>query len=556
MAIFNNSSPALRIIPLGGNGEVTKNMYVYEYGDSQLIVDCGIGFPSSDMLGVDVLIPDISYLEKNPKKLLGIVLTHGHEDHIGGLPYILPRLPKDLPVYGSTLTTALAELKVREYGLTNPFIATEDKLKLGPFDITLIHITHSIPNCKHLLISTPTGTVYHGADFKIDLRPPDGRPPALAQIAAAGTRGIDLLLSDCLRVEKDGYTTPEIDIAHTFESLLNQTPGKFIVTTISSSISRIGMAAEVCVKHGRKVCFVGRSIDRNMETAINLGFVKIPKSAIIPQEQIGKYKDHQLCLIVAGSQGQEGSAMQRAAAGEHKFVRFHAGDRVIISSDAIPGNESNVYSLIDTLTKRGVTISYSGNTAGLHVSGHGYRGDLELMVRLTSAKTFFPIGGNLRHQHGYRSMVAELGLNPKSVFIPEDGQMLLINNGRVAFGPKIDLRNIYVDGLGIGDVGKVVLRDRHVMAEDGIVIVIVPVDHDSGRVRGEIEIISRGFVYVKESSEIISDIKKKVIFTLKDQKGVVTDWGFLRKKIETTLEKFIYTKTERTPLILPVIVEV
>jgi len=551
----NFLSKTLKIIPLGGNGEVTKNMYVYEFGNDQIVIDCGMGFPKAGMLGVDILIPDVEYLEKSHKNLRAIVLTHGHEDHIGGLPYILPRLPKNLPVYGSTLTTALAETKVREYGLTNPFHAVEDKLNLGPFNIDLIHITHSIPNCKHLLIKTPAGTVYHGADFKFDLNPPDGKPPALQAIARAGIDGVDLLVSDCLGVERPGFTSPERDIEAIFEQELQKTKGKFIVTAISSSVSRLGMSINVAARHGRKVAILGRSVDRNMNLAAKLGFITFPKNTMIGSHQIKNFKDSQLALIVAGSQGQEGSAMQRAAAGEHKYVQLKPGDRVVISSDIIPGGESNVHGLINSLAKKDIDVAY-GSSEQLHVSGHGHRGELELLVRLLNPKNIFPVGGEVRHQKAYRRMAVNLGMSPKSIFIPGDGQSLILDKNQVRYGDTVELKNIYVDGLGIGDVGKVVLRDRQVMSKDGILVVIVPIRHDTSKVSGDIEIVSRGFVYVKESKELIDEIKNKVKQALKDQQGIVTDWSFLRQKISLSLEKFIYYKTERSPLILPVIVEV
>lgn len=555
--MFNNNNQ-LKIISLGGSGEVTRNMYVYEFGNDQLIVDCGMGFPTPDMLGVDLLIPDIDYIEKSKKHLHGIVLTHGHEDHIGGLPYILPRLPKNLPVYGSKLTSALAESKVREFGLTNPFRVVDTKpLTFGPFKIDFIHVTHSIPNCKHLVIKTPAGTVYHGADFKFDLTPPDGNPPDLNGIARAGDAGIDLLISDCLRVEKSGFTLPERLIEETFDNELRKTKGKFIVTSMGSSISRFGMAINAAARAGRKVALAGRSVDKNMTLAMQLGFVTIPKNTLIKPEQIKNFKDSQLCIIIAGSQGQEGSAMQRAAVGEHRFVKLRPGDRVVISSDPIPGNEGPVGSLIETLIKQGIDVSTSETVSSdLHVSGHGYRGELELMVRLTKPKYMFPIGGTYRHQDRYRKMAVDLGYAPEKVFIPEDGATLVLNNHQVTYGEKIEHKNIYVDGLGIGDVGKVVLRDRRAMASDGIVVAIVPIRHDTGKISGEIEIVSRGFVYMKENKELIDDIKRQVDKAVSFQKGQVTDWGMIRKRIEDNLEKFLYQKTERNPLILPVIVEV
>jgi ribonuclease J len=546
---------SLKLIPLGGIGDVTKNMYVYEIGNDQLIVDCGIGFPNNSTLGVDLVIPDIDYLEKNKKKIHGIVLTHSHQDHVGGLPYILPRLP-NVPVYGSTLTIAMAEGKVREFGITNKMTAIEKNIRLGPFDIEMIHVTHSTPNCKHILIKTPAGTVYHGADFKFDLTPIDDQPADFTRIAAAGAAGVDLMLTDCLRIESSGFTPSERTLLGAVDTEFRQAQGKVIFTTISSSISRIDMAISAAVKYHRKVFLVGRSIKQSVEAAIKYGFLKVPNGTIVPPENVRHYKSHQVAIIIAGSQGQEGSAMHRLAAGEHKFIKLRRGDHVVISSDAIPGNESNVFGLIDTLYKQDITVAYSGTSENLHVSGHGHRGDLSLLARLVKPRHIIPIGGNLRHMVLYQKYAKDLGYSENQVHVLEDGQIMVLENHTLKKGEKIETKNVYVDGLGIGDVGSVVLRDRQVMSSDGMLIAIVPIAKDSSKITGEVEIVSRGFVYVKESKELIKEIKSQVNYCMKGQKGLVTDWSFIRDKIEQTLERFIYEKTQRRPLILAVVIEV
>lgn len=544
------------MIPLGGVGDVTKNMYVYEYGNDQIIVDCGIGFPSNSVLGVDVVIPDITYLEKAGKKIHGIVLTHGHQDHIGGLPYILPRLP-NIPVYGSTLTIALAEGKVREFGLTNKMVVAENHLKLGPFDIELIHVTHSIPNCKHLVIKTPAGTVYHGADYKFDLTPIDNRPADFTSMARVGAAGIDLLLTDSLRVESPGFTPSERTLLNAIDNAARSTVGKFIFTTIASSISRIDMAIQAAVRYNRKVALVGRSVVQNVEAAAKHGFIKIGKDTLIDPKQINRYKPNQVAVIIAGSQGQEGSAMQRLAAGEHQFIKLKAKDHVVISADAIPGTESDVYGLIDTLYKQDIRVSYSGTTPGLHVSGHGHRGDLSLLVRLLKPKNIVPIGGQIRHMYLYRELASEMGYAPEQVHILENGQVLGLANHQVSLAGKVETKNVYVDGLGIGDIGTVVLRDRKAMASDGILVAIVPIDPETSEVSGEVEIVSRGFVYMKEAGDLIKDTKRQIVGSLKEFKGKrATDWGFMRRKIEDSLERFLYEKTQRRPLIIAVVIEV
>lgn len=545
----------LKIIPLGGVGDVTKNMYVYEYGNDQIAVDCGMGFPHEGALGVDAIIPDISYLEKSKKKFHGIVLTHAHQDHVGGLPYILPRLP-GVPVYGSSLAIAIAEIKVREFGIKNKMTPVDGTLDLGPFHIEFIHITHSVPNCYHLLIKTPAGTVYHGADFKFDLTPIDNRPPDLGAIARAGNNGVDLMLTDCLRIEKEGFCPSERTLLKAIDDEARSTKGKFIFTTMSSSISRIQMAMEAAAKYHRRVAIIGRSVEQNVKAAAANGFIRIPKGIFIKSKQVNTFPPHQVALMVSGSQGQVGSAMHRLANDEHTHVRLKKGDKVVISSDAIPGNEGDVYDLIDTLYKRGIEVTYSGTTEHLHVSGHGYRGDLTLLARLVRPKNIIPIGGNIRHMMLYKELAQDLNFDPDKVFVLSDGQSVSLEKGHIKEGPRYETRNVYVDGLGIGDVGTVVLRDRQVMAEDGILIAIVPIQKDNSKVAGDIEIISRGFVYQKESKDLINDARKQVIKCLKDQRGPATDLTFIRKKIEGQLEKFAYGSTQRRPLVIAIIMEV
>lgn len=547
----------LKLIPLGGVGGVTKNMYVYEFGDDQIVVDCGMGFPSSSDLGVDSVIPDISYLEKPGKKLHGIILTHPHMDHIGGLPYILPRL-KDCEVFGGKLAIAMAEVRVREFGIPNKMTPVEGALNLGPFRVEFIHSTHSVPNCFHLLIKTPAGTVYHGADFKFDLTPIDNLPPDMASMAIAGKNGVDLMLTDCLGIEKDGFCPSERSLKKAIDNEIRDTKGKLIFTGMSSSISRFQMAIESCIKYNRRVAIIGRSVEQNLEAAIKTGFIKIPAGVLIKPQQIANMAPNQVGIIVSGSQGQSGSAMHRLANNEHRMARLKKGDKVIISSNAIPGtgNDADIFDLMDTLYKNGIDVVYSGTSENLHVSGHGYRGDIALLAQLVKPKQIIPIGGDMRHMMLYKKLASDMNFDPNKVFILPEGQSVILEDHVVKEGPKFETRNIYVDGLGIGDVGTVVLRDRQVMAEDGILIAMVPLKRDDSQVAGEIEIISRGFVYQKESQDLINDARKNVLHGLKDLKGQATDWGFIRKKIEGQLEKFAFDHTQRRPLVVVILIEV
>lgn len=547
----------LKIIPLGGVGQATKNMYIYEYGNDQIAIDCGMGFPEDSALGVDVVIPDITYLEKSNKNFLGIVLTHPHMDHIGGLPYILPRLPK-APVYGGKLAIAMAELRVREFGINNKMTPVEGRLDLGPFHIEFIHSTHSVPNCSHLLIKTPAGTVYHGADYKFDLTPIDNLPPDLQGMAAAGAAGVDLLMTDCLGIEKNGFCPSERSLLGAIDTEFRNTTGKVIFTTMSSSISRFQMAIDASVKYHRKVAIIGRSVEQNIEAAARTGFITIPKGFLVKATQANTLPANQVTILISGSQGQLGSALHRLANNENKNIKLKKGDKVIISSNAIPGtgNDADIFELMDTLYKNSIDVIYSGTSENLHVSGHGYKGDIALLNRLVKPKSVIPIGGDLRHMMLYKSLAKEMAFDPEKVFVLSEGQSVSLSNHQVKMGQKFEARNVYVDGLGIGDVGKVVLRDRQIMSEDGILLAIVPLNKDNSQVAGDIEVISRGFVYQKENQDLINDARREVQNCLKNLKGQATDWGFIRKKIEGQLENFSYKHTQRRPLIIVILLEI
>lgn len=549
--------PQLKIIPLGGLGQATKNMYVYELEDEQIVVDCGMGFPEDSALGVDSVIPDISYLEKSPKKLLGIVLTHPHMDHIGGLPYILPRL-KDVEVFGGKLSIAMAEQRVREYGIKNKMTPVEGRLVLGQFDIDLIHSTHSVPNCYHLYIKTPAGNVYHGADYKFDLTPVDNLPPDLSGMVKAGDNGVDLMLTDCLGVEKSGYCPSEKTLVNAIDNEIRTAKGKLVFTGMSSSIARFQTAIDACIKYNRKIAIIGRSVEQNIEAAAKTGFIKLPQSSIIKPQQISHFPANQVAIIVSGSQGQVGSAMHRLANDEHKLARLLKGDKVIISSNAIPGtgNDADIFDMMDSLYKRNIDVVYSGTSENLHVSGHGYRGDMALLARLVRPKHTVPIGGDVRHMMLYKKLGQDLGYKEDMVSVLTEGQSIILENKEVKVGPRIETKNVYVDGLGIGDVGTVVLRDRKVMAEDGILIAIVPIHKDDSQITGDIEIISRGFVYQKESKDLIDDARKQVKLSMKNFRGQATDIPFIRRRIEANLEKWAFDQTQRRPLVIVIIIEV
>lgn len=550
------SQDRLKIIPLGGVGDVTKNMYVYETEKDIVVIDCGVGFPGEDMPGIDLILPDISYLLEKRRKIRGLILTHGHDDHIGALPYVLPKL--GVPVFATSLTAGFAEVKLREFNLKTKveIINPETVLRLGDFTCEFVHVTHSVPDAVNVILQTPAGTIYHASDFKFDWTPVDGKLPEVGKIALAGKKGVLCLLSDSLRSEKPGYSLSEAQIEETFDKELKNCPGRFIVTTHSSNIFRLQQAINVSLRHGRQICFVGRSIEQNVEVAIKTDYLKVPKERIVRVNLLSKYPDKFLTLLVAGSQGQESSALSRIAHGEHRFVHIKSGDVVVFSADPIPGNENAVHSLIDTLSRQGARVVYSEILEDIHVSGHGAAGDLMLMIGLTSPQYVCPIGGTFRQMKQYARLAQSLGYPEEKILLLENGQIVEFQGGVAHLKGKIEVKNILVDGLGVGDIGAIVLRDRNQMAADGIVVVVVPIDESTGEISAEPDIISRGFVYMRHSDQLIQEAKTVVKRCLLPHRGRVFDWQFLRRHLEESLGEFLYQKTQRRPLIFPAIVKV
>lgn len=548
----------LKIVNLGGSGNVQTNMLVYELEKDILIVDCGIGFPTEEMLGVDILIPDISYLKDKLANIRGIVITHGHEDHIGGLPYVLPKMP-DVPVYAPKLPLSLIQEKLNEHQISRPnlhLLSQREPLQLGQFTVESIHVTHSIPDSTHLVISTPAGRVYHGSDFKFDFTPVYKDFPDLQGIANAGQQGIDLLLSDCLGSERKGYTPSEITLDDTFERELTECPGKFIVTSIGSNISRWYQASRVAVRKGRKIVLAGRSVIRNITVAQKLGYFDIPQSAILDSRQVKRYPPHKICILAAGSQGQSGSAMDRIVSGEHRDISLSPHDKVVFSSDYIPGTESSVNAIINELSRKQVNTVYTAITDNLHVSGHGSQQDMLLLLNLTQPKSIVPFGGNYNHMIIYSRLVQAMGYGHDNVLLPLDNQSIILQDGQARLGPPVPIRTVMVDGLGIGDVGQVVLRDRQQLAEEGVVIPVVEVDQNDLSQLINFELVSRGFVFEKFSTDLLNRASTQVKKAIDKKRGKIDSERYLKQIVSDTLGRFLFNETHRRPMILPVVVEV
>ena len=554
------NSYKLHFIPLGGIVGVTKNMYVYEsYNDDKLkdivIVDCGIGFPKEKELGVDFVIPDISYLMDKKQYIRAVLITHGHEDHTSALPLLYDDLGRP-PVYASLLTSIFIEnkFKDRHKKIQVNRVDFNKEYSFGDFRVSYLRMTHSIPDTTHILIQTPVGTVYHGSDFKLDLTPPYGPCPDFYKITKAGHEGILCLLSDCLGSEREGLTLSENIVGQTFENEMRKTKGKFIMTTFSSNISRIRQCVDAAIKFNRKICFLGRSMRENTKLAASIGYLPIPESLFIKEEEVNRHPSGKICLIVAGSQGQYGSALSKLADRQNLNVKIKSGDKIIFSSDPIPGNENEVYETIEQLVEEGADVVYSDIADQLHSSGHGNQEDLKFLVRFTNPKYFIPIGGTIRHQRQYENLVEQLNYNKKDVFSLSEGETVWFIKNKAYLGNKIETKNIYVDAYGIGDVGSVILRDRKTLATDGIVFVLLTVDN-KGLLLGQPKIVSRGFVFEKEENRLYLEALKIVegIFPLKS--GKVLEVGNMKREVIQNMEEFFRKVTGRKPLIVAEVIQ-
>lgn len=551
-----NNNPPLRIIPLGGVGDVTKNMYVYDYDSDIIIVDCGVGFPDEAMPGVDLVIPDISYLRDKVNKIRGILITHGHEDHIGSLPYIWPEL--QVPIYTQRLTAGFIRAKFSEHNLPKDKIREvkiDQTLDLGSFRISFYQVSHSVPDSTGIVIRTPQGLIIHQADFKIDWTPVSGQVTDVGKVAQLGTEGVLLLLIDCLRVEKPGFNKSEKSIEDSFEKAALETAGKLLITMTSSNVSRMQQAINVAQKLGRKVAVVGRSFENNFQVARDLGYLSVPPGIVIAPDAISSFAPNKMLILIAGAQGQSDSSLVRAANEEHSQVKLKPGDSVVFSADPIPSTESAQNALIDSLSRLGLTVYYSSVMSDLHVSGHAALEELRLMINLIKPKFLFPIGGTFRQMKAFSKVVQEIGFSAKQVLSIENGDILEIKDGSIKVTGAIDVQNVYVDGLGIGDVGHVVLRDRQKMSEEGVVVVVVSVDQHTGALVSDVDIISRGFVFGEMAKDLLDEAKDIVKDALQKHIHKTVDWRFIRRIIEDALDNFLYKATQRRPLILSVVVE-
>lgn len=548
----------LKIIPLGGLNEIGKNMTVIEYGNDIVVVDCGLAFPDDDMLGVDLVIPDSTYLKRNLSKLRGYLITHAHEDHIGAIPYVLREA--NAPVYGTRLTCGIINVKLSEHRMPQKVrlntIKAGQTIKLGCFSVEFIHTNHSIADSVALAIHTPLGVIIHTGDFKVDLTPVQGDMIDLCRFGELGKQGVLALMSDSTNVERPGYTPSEQTVANSLDRYFAGCEQRIIVATFASNVSRLQQIMDLAAKHGRKVAVCGRSMENISELALELGYLHDGHHVMIDIGEIKRYPRSKICIVSTGSQGETMSALYRMAYGSHKFVEVTNGDRILIAASAIPGNEKSVSSMIDELYKLGAEVIYDRNAA-IHVSGHACQEELKLMLGLCRPKYFIPVHGEHRMLRKHAELARQMGVSPKNILITEIGRPVEIGERGARLGNTVPAGKVFVDGLGIGDVGAAVLRDRRHLADDGLMVVVVTIDSTSGVVIAGPDIVSRGFIYVKEAEDLMEQLRTQCQIALDRclDEGV-HDWTGIKGAIKSELSDYLFKKTKRSPMILPIIMEI
>ncbi len=554
-----SKKPKLKVISLGGLHEIGKNMTLIEYNQDIIIIDCGLAFPEEDMLGIDMVIPDITYLQKNADKVRGIVLTHGHEDHIGALPYILKEL--NVPVFGTLLTIGLLDNKLKEHGILDTsvrhVVVPGESIKLGQLKVEFIHTNHSIADAVALAITTPLGVIIHTGDFKIDYTPIGGEVADLQRFAQLGKEGVLLLMSDSTNAARKGFTMSEKSVGLVFDRIFEETPdNRIMIATFSSNIHRIQQIIDSAVKYNRKVAIIGRSMLNAVKTSIELEYLDIPDNTIIDISEIKNYSDHELAIITTGTQGEPMSALSRIASSEHKQVAVKPDDKIIISASSIPGNEKMISKVINELLKRGADVVYEG-IADVHVSGHACQEELKLMMALTKPKYFMPVHGEFMHLSSHKELAISMGIPKENIFLMRIGDVLEISKNDAKVNGTVPSGQVIIDGLGVGDVGNIVLRDRRHLSEDGLMVVVVTMEKESGAILAGPDIISRGFVYVRESENLMEGARKAVSEALYDcdYKGY-SGWSYIKNIIKDALKDYVWQETKRSPMILPIIMEV
>jgi len=551
---------ALSIFALGGVNEIGKNMYAIQYSNDIVVIDCGSKFPDESLLGIDLIIPDTTYLQENKDKIRGLVVTHGHEDHIGGIPYLLKQL--NVPIYATKLTIGLIGIKLKEHGLQNLtqlfVIDSESVIEFGSISLTFFKTNHSIPDCLGIAFYTPEGTVVHTGDFKFDLTPVNNQYPDIHKMAKIGSGGVLALLSESTNAERPGFTPSERSVGERIEEAFIKARRKVIVSTFASNVNRVQQVVDAAIKTNRKLALLGRSMVNVVSVALEQGYLNIPEGMLIEANEINQMDPERVAILCTGSQGEPMAALSRLASGNYRQVDILSEDTVILAATPIPGNERNVSRIIDNLFLLGANVIYgSGSSTGMHVSGHAYQEELKLMLTLMKPKYFIPIHGEFRMLHHHSLLAESVGVKKENIYVISNGDVVDIKNQVAWKSRRIPAGNIYVDGLGIGDVGNAILRDRKQLSEDGMLVIVITLSKTEGKIISGPDMISRGFVYVRDSEDFLQRINQLVVTTINNlQKENVSQWNVLKKEIKEVLGQFVYSHTKRKPMILPIIIEV